>query len=266
MNPKTFRQKNNIQPVDSLSAFLSEIDRIVKLWNPEGKEHNPWFRGHSLSSWKLTPKIYRPEFEDIKEDDLRWEFRHLAWPYLSSAAWEPKTEWDWYFLMEHYGLPTRLLDWTESALVALYFGLRNTKDKKENPAVWVLNPKELNQKLAKKDYLILSTFRDTKEISCYLPEIDSRLFRTCYPIAIQPELRSFRIAAQQGVFTLHGSDKQALNDYPILNQHLVKIEILRSEDSVIREQLLVAGIGETTVFPELSALAKELIDYYQYKP
>ena len=93
MNPKTFRQKNNIQPVDSLSAFLSEIDRIVKLWNPEGKEHNPWFRGHSLSSWKLTPKIYRPEFEDIKEDDLRWEFRHLAWPYLSSAAWEPKTEW-----------------------------------------------------------------------------------------------------------------------------------------------------------------------------
>jgi hypothetical protein len=266
MSSKKLRKKHNVQLVDSLWGFLSEVDRIVQLWNPEGKEHNPWFRGHSQSSWKLTPKIYRPEFQDIKEDDLRWEFYHLAWPYLSSAAWEPKTDWDWYFLMEHYGLPIRLLDWTESALVALYFALRDTKDKKENAAVWILNPKVLNQKVAKKGYLILSTLCDTMKIKGYLPKIDSPLSGTGYPIAIQPELKSFRIAAQQGVFTLHGKDKQALDDYAILDQHLVKIEILRSKDSLIKEQLLVAGIGETTVFPELSALAQELIDYYQYKP
>jgi hypothetical protein len=243
---------------------LHAVNSVVKSWNPKGQESNPWFRGHSQGSWELTPKIYRAEFKNLDEDDFRWEFYHLAWPYLSNAAWEPKSAWDWYFLMQHYGLPTRLLDWTESALVALYFALRENKDTKENPAVWILNPKALNHKIVKKGYEIMSPL-GSKKIKKHLPNIDSSSLLPRYPIAIQPELKSLRIAAQQGVFTLHGKAKTSLDHYPTLQEHLVKVEILRSKNSLVKEQLLVAGIGETTVFPELSALCKELIDYYQYK-
>lgn len=258
--------KRPAAPVSSLSEFLSEIDSIVQLWNPKGTDSNPWFRGHSQTTWQLTPKIYRAEFKNDEEDDYRWEFYHLAWPYLSAAAWEPKTKWDWYFLMQHYGLPTRLLDWTESALIALYFALRERSTTKENPAVWVLNPKGINSDLAKKGYDILSTSLAHKKTDRHLPEIDTKQSIPHYPIAIQPELKSLRIAAQQGVFTLHGVDRRALNSYPALRKHLAKIEVSQSKISRIKEQLLVAGIGEMTIFPELSSLRKELLDYYHYDP
>lgn len=52
----------------------------------------------------------------------------------------------WLTLMQHYGLPTRLLDWSESPLVALYFALSSDEDAKADAAVWVLNPMKLNKK------------------------------------------------------------------------------------------------------------------------
>ena len=53
----------------------------------------------------------------------------------------------WLTLMQHYGLPTRLLDWSESPLVALYFALSSDEDAKADAAVWVLNPMKLNKKV-----------------------------------------------------------------------------------------------------------------------
>lgn len=59
----------------------------------------------------------------------------------------------WLTLMQHYGLPTRLLDWSESPLVALYFALSSDEDAKTDAAVWVLNPMRLNKKVGYGEYV-----------------------------------------------------------------------------------------------------------------
>jgi hypothetical protein len=60
------------------------------------------------------------------------------------SAERPQNSWEWYFLMQHSGAPTRLLDWTEGALIALYFAVRNKLDATD-AAVWVLDPWSLNE-------------------------------------------------------------------------------------------------------------------------
>src|SRR5205823_4830121 len=54
----------------------------------------------------------------------------------------------WLFLAQHFGVPTRLLDWTQGALIALYFALLEEKADKPRPIVWMLNPTQLNRKSA----------------------------------------------------------------------------------------------------------------------
>ncbi len=60
----------------------------------------------------------------------------------------PRDAWEWYSLMQHYRAPTRLLDWTDSALVAFYFALTSYKPSSPaniHPVVWALNPWTLNR-------------------------------------------------------------------------------------------------------------------------
>src|SRR5690606_30712125 len=74
-------------------------------------------------------------------------------------------EWNIYFLMQHYGLKTRLLDWTESALIALYFGLKN-QENEEDTRLWILSPLRLNRNSSK----ILFEPINKSFMSVYFPE------------------------------------------------------------------------------------------------
>jgi hypothetical protein len=171
----------------------------------------------------------------------------------------PGSDWEWYFLMQHYGLPTRLLDWSEGALIALYFALfYKVTDDQSNPCVWMLNPFELNKIFHEKTV----TFQYVDDlVRDYLPPVWQPVIRD-KPVAIRPAYKSKRIAAQKGVFTVHGTDQKPLEEIPELSNCLKKLTINFDELEYIKAELQMGGITESSLVPELSGLAAELRAYW----
>jgi hypothetical protein len=89
-----------------------------------------WFRGVNNVDFPLVPRLYRSDSEvaDLLalEGEMLAEFRSRSRPLLTS---EMASDWEYLFVMQHYGVPTRLLDWSENALFALYFALSAAEEK-----------------------------------------------------------------------------------------------------------------------------------------
>jgi hypothetical protein len=105
----------------SLRQFIKRIEQIKEDLESKDGEPNLWFRGSQNIRWLLVPKLYRPKapVKDLLEieDEIREEFVRRA---PSLTAYNPRNAWEWYFLMQHYAAPTRLLDWTEDPQIAVF--------------------------------------------------------------------------------------------------------------------------------------------------
>jgi hypothetical protein len=101
-----------------------EIESVAGLLEALKALYHPgdtvWFRGHADNEWELIPSIARDQRGVAAEGTLVKRFKQNAASFAIDRA---STEWDWLFLMQHYSAPTRLLDWSESPLVALYFAV-----------------------------------------------------------------------------------------------------------------------------------------------
>lgn len=250
------------QKADSLSSYLKIVDKIYRDWCKQDKDKSiwTWFRGHSDTNYRLLPTAYRGK-RKAAEEHIRHDFKLKAFPYLRDAYFNPQSDWDFYYLMQHYDAPTRLLDWSEGALIALYFALLKASDKAD-PAVWMLNPYQLNEVLSDlEDDEVPST--EEPKVQRYLPEPFSEKELPKQPVAFQPRWNSPRMVAQKGMFTIHGRDMKALEDYEELRPHLVKIEIdYYYREVILEEELPYAGISESNLYPELSGLCRELSRWY----
>lgn len=251
------RMKNKYR-VRSLDEFIKTIDLIIEKWSGEdGGFIYPWFRGHSNNKYSLLPGIYRSEDIEENEDSYMQDFMFKAHPFLDQSYYKPTNNLEWYFLMQHYGLPTRLLDWTEGSLIALHFAL-NHKNDEEDPCVWVLNPFQFNLHFSKADAI----FTTEKQIEKYMPELWSGESLPKTPVAIQPQINSKRISSQKGCFLLFGSKIDLSKGHSSFD-FLKRIDIDYSEIETIRDSLTVTGVTESIIYPELSALTREIIHYYR---
>jgi hypothetical protein len=165
-------------PIASLAEYIERIKQIQVFWRIDkerryGEIQNIWFRGHASTHWNLTPKLYRNEFKGSNETEIRQEFQIRAQQLIQGGRF-PADKWEWYFLMQHYGAPTRLLDWTDNPLVALYFALHDPHCDPAEPdgdvAVWVLNSWWLNRQLH--NGIEGPMLPDWDEAQAYLPDLE----------------------------------------------------------------------------------------------
>lgn len=114
------------------------ISSITELLRENANHYNGvWFRGHSNYNFKLLPSIFRQgsKFNTVLHENKMFEEFKRRYPDQSVNH---KTTFEWLTLMQHYGLPTRLLDWSTNLLVSLYFCC--SEDLENDGALFVLDP------------------------------------------------------------------------------------------------------------------------------
>jgi FRG domain len=253
----------------TLRKFMKRVEEIEKTW--EAKKHGDpelWYRGVQKSYWTLVPKLYRPSYplrELLQiEDEVREEFVRRA---PSLTPYKPDNAWEWYFLMQHYAAPTRLLDWTQNPLVGLYFAVKDSEGL-HDAAVWVLDAWRLNKE---KDvvgrYEVLPTGSpglsqaDTLRYRPWLPNrFDAKQqLKKKFPVAVYPNQFDRRIAAQRSCFTVHGVRRESLDKlFPASRRFLSKIIIPGYATEQVRDELKDYGIDEATIYPDLEGLGKSV--------
>ena len=239
-----------------MSENLGSLSDIIEVAKVTRHSFGVWpaWRGQE-STEPLVPRVYRKH-----TDDPRWE-HNIAISFLLQAKTRysrcPRSdEWSgWLFLMQHYGLPTRLLDWTNSVLTATYFAVR--KDEPGNSLLYALNPILLNKDQAN-DPVVLQPSSE-KALSLIIP-----VFVEVKPasphskiLAVGADEIDLRMTVQQSIFTIH-SNPSPIDDLENAEDFLIKYIIPAETKSSILNELTMIGITEASLFPDLEALARHL--------
>lgn len=240
--------------VTSISDFVSKLDA-----NGD-RNQVQWFRGHGDSTWKLVPSISRENEYPVEAEWASFKrFRQNASRFVTQKQ---QSSWDWLFLMQHYGVPTRLLDWTENPLVALYFAASSSPD--TDGHLWVLLPTELNSESGYSNKLAndLPCFQMDDDLDSYLTKtVLSNPEASQSPVCAIASRDSSRIVAQHGVFTIFHSDFTPLEDLDSA-KHLWRYRIPKESKQRIVDELDLLQINKFALFPELGN-AGELAKLYQ---
>ncbi|KZR57167.1 FRG domain-containing protein [Pseudobacillus badius] len=221
-----------------------------------------WFRGQSSSDFKLNSGLYRNKIDDAKSY-LATERSYYSYFQRMGYAHHQEDDWNLLFIMQHHGVLTRLLDWSESFSVALFFAYENWNFK-QDCAVWILDPLRLNEKVLneKKFYIPAEKYQD-------LMDIDKPGFHD-NSLALFPMRNNARIISQQGMFTLQGKLGVPLEEEfegaLIDNGILKKVKITPNLKKDVERFLKTTGTSSFSMFPDLDGLAKYINKLGYFRP
>jgi hypothetical protein len=241
-----------VETVTDVPTFVKRIAELKRIQVERGNENDLLFRGQPCDKsllpklGRITPKGKRGEIERLIMD----KFERESLPFLEFT---PKNQWDLLALAQHHGLPTRLLDWTHSAVAALWFAVRNPPQKTadgsglDRGVVWAL----------------CADLEDFKLDTSTTNPLDNKL-RT---LIFRPKAISRRIVAQSAVFTVHrlldkSSNFLALDENSMYRKKLLKLIIPPDAFAGMRKDLDLFNVNAASVFPDLDGLCSHLLWRY----
>lgn len=263
VSPTVDGQDQDASMIRSVEEFVVVVREDSAPWPLEQPR---WFRGEPVSDKPLLPSLYRRANGAARENQLLQTFRARAAAFAPDGLPDREKIDEWLFLAQHVGLPTRLLDWSESALIGLYFALKS-----EAPIVWMLNPHHLNHFAwgcppgadpnDRREFPLAwhrpdpPAMNPAAENVCGAWEED--VPGVALPVAVHPSYVHSRLRAQRGCFTIHGKRKEGI-------QSLVPATVLKryEVDPTCRPDMMrdlsTMGITEAVAYPDLDGLARDL--------
>ncbi|MCB9638669.1 MAG: FRG domain-containing protein [Myxococcales bacterium] len=237
-------------------------------WSPEiGRFRSRYaFRGLSQTDYQLETTLMRlqGDFTALEHHLLR-NFRK----YAHRSVVEQDSVWNWLSIAQHYGLPTRLLDWTYSPFVALHFATANIEKFQFDGAIWAVNyvkshlllPDPLKQKLDQEgaNVFTVEMLAETLQSLRALSELSEE----DYVIFFEPPSIDDRITNQFAFFSMMPRARSLLDTWLQQRPHLWrKIIIPAHLKWEIRDKLDQANITERVLFPGMDGLSRWLKRHY----
>ncbi len=234
-----------------------------------------WYRGHRCADWKLLStghrhilrvtdgaQAFETEAEQITllRSELKTLYRKFqadAWQLLNETERSP---WGVLFAMQHFGIPTRLMDWTESFACAVFFAQLNRR-RDQDAAIWVLDGQALNHRALGENGLLSLGDDDTQDA-----RVNTRLWHPKWvpdekavpTVAAFPVFANSRMVAQRSMFTVFGDTFKPLDEQfgGVLahDERIVKITLPSELFDDAEEYLASAGLTAFNFYPDLQGL------------
>jgi hypothetical protein len=227
---------------------ITSFNQFIKILKDNSTGRTILFRGQE-DEWPLYSKLYRSA-EKLNKLDLIYKIEKDILDNLKKSIPKNKsmTEWDYLSLAQHYGISTRLLDWSENPFVATWFAFKNCKRRSQKRIVWALQVD---------DSSLVDFGKDNP-------------FQVRFIKIFKPKLLDLRIIAQESWFSIQdilffekgGDGLPYLNsNYPLENHEEFEYNLARfvfpnSLRKEILKKLKALGITHATIFPNISKISK----------
>lgn len=239
--------------INSIGDFFNALVTITRVFG----NTKPWWRGHANIDWKLTSSIYHQHKKKSESNMSNRFVNYGRVRYKDFPAYNDKASW--LFLMQHYGIPTRLMDWSLAPLTSLFFVINNHNYIEQDGIIWALCATKLNKtQLNKETVVSINNPESTKLINHIFEKNPKYESNKC--LALNSQHIDIRQMVQSSEFTLHGTETP-LDEMDGCESYLAKIIIPKSFKPGIKQYIDLLNITQSNLFPDLEHLANELVGH-----